>query len=192
MDLDYGEGMSILFGNDLSGIILGIILFFIGYIFYFRKKKYSNYKLCLLLVLFIYMTMVIGVTLTPFPINSSEIKFMQEFYKGFDYYNLVLFKNVLYLFDQFILNIILFIPFGILYPLYKEKINFKFTLLSSFIFTLIIETLQFAFSSLFQAPAWFFDINDIVANVLGGIIGFIIVNIIIKAIALFAYKRKNN
>ncbi len=180
MDLDCVEGMSLAFGNDFAGMILGIILFSIGYIFYFKKKNYSIYKLCLLLVLFIYLTMVIGVTLTPFPINLAEIKFMQLTYQNFNCYNLIPFKGIVYLLDQFVLNIIMFIPFGILYPLYNEKVNFKYALLSSFIFTFSIEILQLVLSVIFQAPAWFFDINDILANVLGGFIGYVILKILIK------------
>lgn len=180
--MDYGSGISFEFGNDLGGIVIGVFLFLVGYRFYFKKKKYSIYKLGLLFLLFIYGAMVIGVTLTPIPLNMAEVKHMQLRYNESDWFNLILFKDVFVGKEQFLLNTILFIPFGILYPLYKNKIRFKYVLLSSLIFTLVIEVTQLVFSVLFQIPAWFFDINDIIANVFGGIIGYLIVKIIVKPI----------
>ena len=46
--------MSITFGNDLGGVLIGVFLFVIGYVCCFRKKAYPVYKLFLLLLLFIY------------------------------------------------------------------------------------------------------------------------------------------
>ena len=184
MNFDNVEGLSITFGNDVSGIILGIVFFLIGYILYFRKKQYTIYKLGVLLTLFIYITMVIGVTLTPFPLNFAEIKNLQWLHESSNYLNLIPFKEIFSYLHQCVLNVIMFIPFGILYPLYKGKINIKYAIVSSTIFTVLIEMLQLTFSIIFQAPAWFFDINDIMANVLGGIIGYIILKAIVKPIIL--------
>ena len=45
-------------------------------ILHFRKKKYSLFKLFILLLLCIYIAMVIGVTLTPFPLKEKILKFV--------------------------------------------------------------------------------------------------------------------
>lgn len=37
--------MSITFGNDLGGVLIGVFLFVIGYVCCFRKKAYPVYKL---------------------------------------------------------------------------------------------------------------------------------------------------
>lgn len=64
-------------------------------------------------------------------------------------------------------NVLIFIPFGILYPLSKENISFKKTLITGLTFTLCIELLQPIFARAF-------DINDVILNALGIVISSII------------------
>ena len=182
-------GISITFGNDISGVILGILLFLIVYLFYYRKKQYSFYQLLLLILSYIYITMVIGVTMTPIPLNMTELKYMQNLYSGFDYYNLDLLRDIVYMGDQFLLNIVLFVPFGILFPLRRNKINYKSVLLASFLFSLGIELSQLGISVLLQTPAWFFDVDDILANVLGGMLGCFIVKMLIEPVVSSVMKQ---
>lgn len=174
--------MSITFGNDLGGVLIGVFLFVIGYVCCFRKKAYPVYKLFLLLLLFIYITMVIGVTLTPFPLDEAALSSARAVneYAGFsDYLNLIPFYHIRYAYEQFLLNIILFVPFGILWSLYQGKIRLKTALSSGFIFSLLIETVQLGLSCLFQVPEWYFDVNDLIANILGAAIGYIVVKLVI-------------
>lgn len=181
--------MSITFGNDLGGVLIGVFLFVIGYVCCFRKKAYPVYKLFLLLLLFIYITMVIGVTLTPFPLDEAALSSARAVneYAGFsDYLNLIPFYHIRYAYEQFLLNIILFVPFGILWPLYQGKwplyqgkIRLKTALSSGFIFSLLIETVQLGLSCLLQVPEWYFDVNDLIANTLGAAIGYIVVKLVI-------------
>lgn len=182
-------GISITFGNDILGVILGILLFLIAYLFYYRKKQYSFYQLLLLILSYIYITMVIGVTMTPIPLNMTELKYMQNLYSGFDYYNLDLLRDIVYMGDQFLLNIVLFVPFGILFPLRRNKINYKSVLLASFLFSLGIELSQLGISVLLQTPAWFFDVDDILANVLGGMLGCLIVKMLIEPVVSSVMKQ---
>ena len=182
-------GISITFGNDISGVILGILLFLIVYLFYYRKKQYSFYQLLLLILSYIYITMVIGVTMTPIPLNMTELKYMQNLYSGFDYHNLDLLRDIVYMGDQFLLNIVLFVPFGILFPLRRNKINYKSVLLASFLFSLGIELSQLGISVLLQTPAWFFDVDDILANVLGGMLGCFIVKMLIEPVVSSVMKQ---
>lgn len=182
-------GISITFGNDISGVILGILLFLIAYLFYYRKKQYSFYQLLLLILSYIYITMVIGVTMTPIPLNMTELKYMQNLYSGFDYYNLDLLRDIVYMGNQFLLNIVLFVPFGILFPLRRNKINYKSVLLASFLFSLGIELSQLGISVLLQTPAWFFDVDDILANVLGGMLGCFIVKMLIEPVVSSVMKQ---
>ena len=181
-------GISITFGNDILGVILGILLFLIAYLFYYRKKQYSFYQLLLLILSYIYITMVIGVTMTPIPLNMTELKYMQNLYSGFDYYNLDLLRDIVYMGDQFLLNIVLFVPFGILFPLRRNKINYKSVLLASFLFSLGIELSQLGISVLLQTPAWFFDVDDILANVLGGMLGCFIVKMLIEPVRFLCHE----
>ena len=73
-----------------------------------------------------------------------------------------------------ILNVILFIPLGLFLPVLWERFRkLKYTLAFGFCTTLIIELLQ-----LFAHRKT--DINDIITNVAGTIVGFLIAKIIIK------------
>ena len=72
-------------------------------------------------------------------------------------------------------NIIIFLPFGILYPLCNEKISYKKTLLIGFLMTALIEILQpFIDRS--------FDLNDIILNTIGVFISATVFFVIKKLI----------
>ena len=64
-------------------------------------------------------------------------------------------------------NLIMFIPFGILYSLAKRKPSIKNTILAGFICTLVIEIMQPVFGRAF-------DINDVILNTAGVVIGTMI------------------
>lgn len=65
-------------------------------------------------------------------------------------------------------NIILFLPLGLLYPLIRKKrVGFREIFLVSLGTTVLIESLQYLFLSSRRA-----DIDDIILNLLGGIIGY--------------------
>lgn len=57
-------------------------------------------------------------------------------------------------------NIVMFLPFGILYPLFRQGSTWKQTLIAGFVTTLGIELLQPVFGRSF-------DINDIILNCVG-------------------------
>ena len=64
-------------------------------------------------------------------------------------------------------NLIMFIPFGILYPLARKKANIKNSILTGFLCTLVIEILQPVFGRAF-------DINDVLLNTVGVVVGAMI------------------
>ncbi|ATO49381.1 VanZ family protein [Brevibacillus laterosporus] len=67
-------------------------------------------------------------------------------------------------------KILLYIPIGILIPLLFSSIN---NMLRTFLFTL---TLSFLMNSVkIVSQAGFFEIDDIILNVIGGVIGFVFV-----------------
>lgn len=57
-------------------------------------------------------------------------------------------------------NFLMFLPFGILYPLSQKEVTYKKVIINGIIFVLIIEILQPIFGRAF-------DINDIILNILG-------------------------
>lgn len=70
---------------------------------------------------------------------------------------------------QIVLNVIMTIPFGFLFPLIKNKNpNLLKTVLYTFLLSLSIEILQPLINGSRSS-----DITDLITNVLGGIIGYI-------------------
>ena len=107
--------------------------------------------------------------------------------------NLVPFKDIIAGSDfmmnlfQLTANIILFIPLGILLPsLFERFEKFHNTLLMGFILSLIIEIFQ-----LLNVRAT--DINDLLMNTLGTVIGFIIYSLLLKKFtSKLKLKNRNN
>lgn len=69
---------------------------------------------------------------------------------------------------QIILNIVMFVPFGIMFPMVDKKNNFVKTVKWSFIISLVIEVLQPLISVRSS------DITDLITNVFGAIVGYLI------------------
>lgn len=86
-----------------------------------------------------------------------------------------------------ILNIILFVPLGIMLPfLWKKYHSLKNTAIFSFLLSLSIELLQIL---TYRAT----DINDLIANTLGAILGYFIFSIVSRIIpTLNKVARKTN
>lgn len=66
-------------------------------------------------------------------------------------------------------NIIAFVPLGILLPVFSRKrLRFVSVLLLTFMFSLVIELIQLV------SKVGSFDVDDIILNTLGGIIGYLL------------------
>ena len=77
-----------------------------------------------------------------------------------------------------ILNVLMFVPFGI-YMRYYFKLSLKKTILFSFLFSLFIETTQLSgLYFIYPRPYRLFDVDDLIINTLGGLIGYTIAPII--------------
>ncbi len=119
--------------------------------------------------MYLYLSFVLYFTLMPI---ITSLPFM--FNHPYTPMNLVPFIDVVYgrgdFIRQIILNIIMTIPFGFLFPLIKNK-NPKLlkTVLYTFLLSLSIEILQPLING-FRSS----DITDLITNVIGGIIGYIL------------------
>ena len=77
-------------------------------------------------------------------------------------------------------NILMFIPFGV-YLRYYFKSSFKKTLLLSFLFSLFLEVTQLTgLYFIYPHPYRLFDVDDLMINTLGGIIGYFVASILMK------------
>ena len=150
--------------------IIDFIVLIIMYIFIFYKKWKSQGKDVLFVntTMYIYLSFVLYFTLMPI-ITSLPFIFNHPYTPM----NLIPFIDVTFGRGDFArqvgLNIIMTVPFGFLLPLMKQE-NTKLlkVVFYTFLLSLSIEILQPLISGIRSS-----DITDLITNVLGGIIGYI-------------------
>lgn len=147
-------------------IIFLIILYIL--VFYKKWKVCGKDILVINTLIYIYIIGVLYFTLMPI-ITSLPFIFNHRYVPM----NLNLFDDLIHgrgdFYRQIILNIIMMIPFGFLYPLTLNKKNkFLKTIFTTFLFSLSIEILQPLINGLRSS-----DITDLLTNVIGGVIGYI-------------------
>ena len=149
--------------KDIAPIILLLIVIYttirITYLIY-NKKKVVLYKE-LLVILFIIYALLLYYIVTFQDSNygtSNYIPFKEIF--RYEITSNLFYKNVLG-------NIFLFVPLGIFVTLYIKNKHFYLTMILSLIISFSIECIQSVIGRTF-------DIDDIILNTLGGLIGFIL------------------
>ncbi len=159
----------------ILGAVIIISLFLIGYFLVYKKlmkgtKKLNLSKVGLWSIFLIYMIIVLGATI------GDRIS-------GYESVNLHLFSSYKYAYNNFslrewrniILNILMFVPIGFIMPLLLKKCeSWYITYLVGFGITLFIEILQLI------SKRGIFELDDIINNTLGCVIGYGIVMIFIS------------
>lgn len=156
----------------LFDFILLISLYFL--IFHKKWKKGPKRILLINSIMYVYIIMVIFVTLMPFTIQlvlgGTNNLFMETA-------NFIPFRDLMLNYNgavkEIILNIIMMIPFGFLYPIISKKSASK-VIIMTFLFSLTIECLQLMsarWGGLFSRS---FDVTDLITNTTGGLIGYIL------------------
>ena len=151
--------------NTVDFIVLAIIYLFI---FYRKWKAEGKDILFINTLMYIYLSFVLYFTLMPV-ITSLPFVFNHSYVPM----NLVPFIDVSYgrgdFIRQIVLNVIMTIPFGFLLPLIKNKTSLIKIMLYTFLLSLGIEILQPLVSD-FRSS----DITDLITNVFGGVLGYIL------------------
>lgn len=153
--------------------IIDFILLALIYIIIFRRwKKESKRKFTIKTIMYVYVVMVLFVTLMPFtiPFGGTNKLFMETA-------NFIPFRDVRLKYNgairEILLNITMMIPFGFLYPIINKKGVIK-TVISTFLFSLFIESSQLLSVWWNGVNTRIFDVTDLITNTLGGLIGYII------------------
>lgn len=142
-------------------VIFGFI-YFSGYYYFVIRKEEHRIKYCVLGILYsIYLAGMLHFTLLHRVILDTR------YIKFFSITSIYGLKEPLY-------NILLFIPMGVLTPLCFKNIKRKRILFQCFYVSLSIEIIQLIFQI-----GWF-DLNDLVNNVLGGLIGYVLLIKVVK------------
>ena len=120
--------------------------------------------------MYIYICFVLYFTLMPI---ITELPFI--FNHPYHSMNMIPFVDVIGsrgdFIRQIVLNVVMMIPFGILYSMIRKDENKLFisTIFSCFLFSLIIELVQPLINGIHTS-----DITDLITNVFGVIIGYLI------------------
>ena len=149
-------------------IIDFILLAVIYYFFYKKWSKESIWSLIIKSLMYVYLVMVLYVTLMPFtiPFSGNNNLFLETA-------NIIPFRDVMLKYDGAIrevyLNILMMMPFGFLLPIIKKK-GVRTTLITTLLFSCIIECTQL----LSSAGIRIFDVTDLITNTIGGLVGYLI------------------
>ena len=150
--------------------LVDFLVLIIRYFWKFSKKWKEKGKDVLFVntTMYIYLCFVLYFTLMPI---ITSLPFI--FNHPYDSMNLVPFIDVLNgrgdFIRQVVLNVIMTIPFGFLLPLVKKNVKLLKIIFYTFLLSLSIELLQPLINGVRSS-----DITDLITNVVGGIIGYVI------------------
>lgn len=173
--------------NMLPYMLIAVPIYLVARIFYIKFKK-VELNIRREVILFVFVIFIVGLTSqTVIPkiefganglgvVENGVHKTNLIPFKVFSqtHYEVFVNKNINYFLINFLGNIILFIPFGILIPL-LWKLSGKKAVLIGFLFSLFIETCQ-----LFLARGT--DVDDLMLNTFGAFLGVIIFKLLQKFI----------
>lgn len=181
-----------------TGIYLYIALFVVCFFTYFRKQERNESAINILL--FIYFCGVFEVALLPIPMNDKQILANQALKFGLNYNTQPFFIDLFvsqyssYM-DYLIPNIVMLVPFGFLMNYKLKKPSFLKIVLLSMTFSLCIEMTQLMMQlTLYTRRVA--DINDLLSNTFGGMLGWSLYMLCAPAIekifALIPERRSHN
>lgn len=187
---------------DSENILFAIIIIWIitrSYILYRRKKRGKPLLLGKEVInnlFYIYLLLLIYITLIPINIyfgdksqfinNTSLTRRLGiNLIPFYDYYSSVKAFGIetinIYFIRSIIGNILLLIPFTLYLCSYVSKIRtIKNTLVVSFIISLSIELLQLVENYLNKSPYRTVNVDDLILNTLGGILGYFTFKVLYK------------
>lgn len=160
-------------------LIITVFLIFSG--IKLIRRKITTLKFIYLILLGVYTANLINLTFFPFPFQNQLIEIMIEDHLGLKH-NLIPFKGLSDGFKtnyfiipiiQLIKNVILFIPLGFLMPLIYSEIKIKKIILIGFLTSLSIEITQFLLGQIIGYNYRSFDIDDLITNTTGTILGIL-------------------
>lgn len=161
-----------------------LIVAFIYTIYYtFIRRKAKNFNLYIIHLAVIYYFLVLYVLVRPYNLRGNlNSLFDYPIKRYLNYIPLVGIAHVIQrkLWVQVIGNLILLAPIPIFINLLFNKKSLKITILSSLCISVIIESYQFIFNIVVKAPNGVTDIDDIILNVLGAILSFVLLTLFLK------------
>lgn len=172
--------MYVIYFHKEIQLIFFLVLLMFSYLIYKRKKR--PYKFWIIGLFVFYILIVINIVLFPIYIYSKEMlnKLHSELGQYLTYIQIVPFKTISNTFKtsgwkiQVIGNILLLFPFPVLLGVIKGcKFSVKKTFFLGFIFSLSIELSQLLLSIITGFPSRIADIDDLMLNTFGILLGIL-------------------
>ena len=182
--------------NDPLGYDLttsAVYTFIIWIILMIKMRKHKKMYLLFITLIIIYATVVIDVTILPMPFNKVAIQNARMY----PFVPLHSINLVPFFFEKFIsplelkfhvLNILMFVPMGIILSFYNES-KFSKVLFKSFLWSLAIELIQLLLGILVSGTR-IVDIDDLIMNTIGGVIGYLVFILIIRPLYRVVFKKE--
>lgn len=168
---------------DLLTVLLGSVLYIIICLVISRTKNPSKPFYFFSTVFFIYIMALIKLTLFPIIMTGLPANLSSSV-------NLIPFRRGVGMTD--LLNVLMTIPFSIIFPFISKIRTLKKISLVGFILGLGIELLQLAECVLTGGfTTRVIDITDVICNFLGVVIGYIILYLFAKAISIIPNGKDN-
>lgn len=176
--------------------LIAVLLYIPCIVFqYIKYKKLNLFKILIFYSFILYLIILYFLVILPLPTFEEAIKmsikgnlypfhFIQSIMSessfnilDFNTYFKSLFEPCIY---TVLLNILMMIPLGIYLRGYF-KLNFGKTITITFILSLFFELTQLSrLYFIYPKPYRVFDVDDVLMNTLGGILGYLIINRIIN------------
>lgn len=163
---------SLMFTIDSWYILIPAFLIFIIYMFFMtiKNKKYRGGQFLLVTSFAVYFLSMIHLVFFPIEINIGEYANLTPWYKSINFIPLLTIDAA-----TFILNIIMLVPLGMYLPLLSSKFQSVKKAASIGLYI----SLSFEFTQLLMRIIFgngrSTDINDLLANTLGAVIGFLLI-----------------
>lgn len=157
-------------GFKLIGLLV-FILYLIYFIIAFKKKSF--FKHIVEGTFLIYICFVINLTLFPIPFSEGTIEIEKQVSTLEHNFQIFYFLNN-FLDITVIGNILLLMPLGFYILLFNKEIKGSYYLISVFLLSLIIELTQFFISYRVGYVYRTFDVDDLLLNTTGAMIGYFI------------------
>lgn len=159
-----------------QGLLIALILYSIIYLKYLKRT--TPQYILKFTIMSIYLFLVICVTILPIDF-TLDLKWHYNPSIKFTYLNLIPFIDLInhrpLALKEIILNIIMTIPFGILYKSLNKNTTLIKTIKATIYLSILIELTQLLMTC-FLLHYRICDITDLITNTLGGLIGYLIYN----------------
>lgn len=138
----------------------------------YRARTADNRTILLRLVFVAYLAAVVAVTFFPFQVVIGK------YAGGMSFGSLHLLPLLQINPTNFALNVILFVPFGLLFPLVNARGTVGRTFVAGMLTSLAIEILQFLHALSLDGGRTT-DIDDLIANTLGAMVGYALLRLLL-------------